>query len=275
MTAIIITAAVILLIFILLASSLTVNFEYDNGFKFKIKYLFFTIMMSPDSPRQIRKKKRKEAKKKKKEEKKRLKRENKELKQEKKESKKAVYQRPQTVKREDKPSSRPANEKEEPIKIQYANSKSKKKTDAKPKNKKSKVSLELIISVIRRASPHVKRIFKKIRVYGLYADVTVGGEDAAKVAVSYGVHCSIINGIMAFLSETVTFKAEKINIKADFDLEKTDYYVRGTVKLRLYTLLHSVIWGGFGVYSEIAKAGEKTAAADPKQANTKPPKKAA
>ena len=65
---VIVTVAVVLIVFFLLASSLTISFEYDEKLKFKIKYLFFTIMMNPDSPRRIKKKARKEAKKKKKEE---------------------------------------------------------------------------------------------------------------------------------------------------------------------------------------------------------------
>ncbi|MCM1298753.1 MAG: DUF2953 domain-containing protein [Firmicutes bacterium] len=256
-TAVIVIAAAALLIFVLLDSSLTVHFEYDQGFKFKIKYLFFTIMMNPDSPRRIKKKARKEAKKKKKEAKKRLKQEKKELKQEKKESKTAMYQRPQPAAADAAKKKRGAAEAEEPIKIQYKKGvKGKPKKESKPKSKKKKISLDLIMAVIRRASPHVKRIFKKIRFYDLYIDIIVGGEDAAKTAISYGIHCSVINSIAAFLSNTVTFEAKKISINADFDLEKTDYCAKGTVKLRLSTLLHSAVWGGLGVLKEILEAGD-------------------
>ncbi|MDE6725645.1 MAG: hypothetical protein K2J79_08565, partial [Ruminiclostridium sp.] len=52
-----------------------------------------------------------------------------------------------------------------------------------------------------------------------------------------------VNGFIAFLKNNVSFKAKKIDIKADFDLEKTDYYIYGKVKLRLSTLLSCLIWG--------------------------------
>lgn len=267
---VIVTVAVVLIVFFLLASSLTISFEYDEKLKFKIKYLFFTIMMNPDSPRRIKKKARKEAKKKKKEEKKRQKQENKELRQEKKDSKKARYQKPDPTVSEKKTAAR-KNQSEEPVKIHYKNGKGRKK----PKEKKKKISLELIMAIIRRASPHVKRIFKKIRLYNLYVDITVGGEDAAQTAMSYGVHCSVVNGIAAFLANTVTFNPKKIDIKADFDLEKTDYYAKGTVKLRLFTLLHSGIWGFFAVLSEILKANKEGTESKQKSGSAKNPKKAA
>ena len=70
MTALIITAAIALLLFLLLASSITAELEYDKVFKFKIKYLFFTIAKDPLSPKEQKKKKRKTEKKKRREEKK-------------------------------------------------------------------------------------------------------------------------------------------------------------------------------------------------------------
>lgn len=258
MTAIIIIAAAALLLFVLLASSLTVYLDYGESFRIKIKYLFFTILMNPDSPKRIQrremKKAKKAAKEKKKAEKERIRQENKELKEEKKNSKTAVYDRAdnsQTAKT-DKPDK--VHSSESPSShVHY-----KKEGAKKDKEKKGKLDLELIIRLIKRASPHIKRIFKKIRFYDVEVDVTVGGDDAAKVAVSYGVHCSIINGLAAFLDNTVTFKAKRIDIKADFDLEKSKYYAKGTVKLRLSTLLHSAIWGACAVLSEMSKANRES-----------------
>ena len=128
------------------------------------------------------------------------------------------------------------------------------KTDKQPREKqKMKLSLDLIRRIIGRASPHVKRIFKKIRLSNVVVDITTGGDDAAKAAISYGVHCSAAYGLAEFLDNTISFNAESIDIRADFDLPETKYYLKGTMKLRLSTLLHSGIWGFFAVLSELRK----------------------
>lgn len=92
----------------------------------------------------------------------------------------------------------------------------------------------------------------------------MGGDDAAKTAVSYGTHCAAVYGLISFLDSAVTFKAEKIEIRADFQLEKSEYYAKGMLKLRVSTLLHSGIWGFLAIRNELMQitgATEKNAAA--------------
>ncbi len=258
MTALIVIGAVALVLFILLASSLTVDFEYDESFSFKVKYLFFTIIMNPNSPRRIKKKEKKEAKKKKKEEKKREKEKKQALK--KNQAAPPKEQSPKPVETKEKveaaPSEKGGESSEKRDKKQEQKKDKQEKEKKKDKHKKKKLNLDLILSIIKKASPHVKRIFKKIRFYNIVVDITVGGDDAAKVAISYGAHCSAVYSIVAFLQNTVTFKAKKIDVKGNFNLEKSRYYARGTVKLRLSTLLHSAIWGACAVLLEIVKANK-------------------
>ena len=122
---------------------------------------------------------------------------------------------------------------------------------AKPK---IKFSFDLISRVWGKASPHVKRLFKKIRLSNVVIDIITGGDDAAKTAISYGVHCGAVYGLVSFLDSAISFNADRISVKADFSLPKNEYYLKGTVKLRLSTLLHSGIWGFFAVFSELRKA---------------------
>ncbi len=255
MTALIIIAAIALLLFILLASSVTAELEYDKVFKFKIKYLFFTLAKDPLSPKEQKKKKRREERKSRKA---------------RKTGKHVAEKRPRhsaeekTIAPESKPEKQP-----EPPPDKEKNTQQD-KSDEKKQKKKSKVTPELIFGIWGKAKPHVKRIFKKIRVTDVYADITVGGEDAAKTAVSYGVHCAAVNGLAAFLENMITFKAEKINIRADFELEKSVYYAKATVKLRLSTLLHSGLWGAAAVYGEL-----KNLTAESEKVNGNTPQKAA
>ena len=246
MTALIVIGAIALVIFILLASSIRVDMEYGEVFKYRVKYLFFTFVKNPLSPRELKRKEKKELKKKKK--------------QEKEKGKKGAHLKEKTDKRsqkteEVKQSDQTQSEQtqSEPTEAEQKKQPQSKAKEAAPKKPKMKFSFDLIQRIIGRASPHVKRIFKKIRLSGVVIDITVGGDDAAKVAIGYGVHCSFVHSLAALLNNAISFKADRISVKADFDLEKSEYYVKATLKLRLSTLLHSGIWGFFAVLSEIRK----------------------
>ncbi|MBD5114285.1 MAG: DUF2953 domain-containing protein [Ruminococcaceae bacterium] len=283
MTAVIIIAAIALLIFFLLASFITAYLEYDGVFKYKVKYLCFTLAKNPLSPEKIKKNKLKEEKKKRKKEKKELKEKAKRdkllAKKRKKRSKTAVPVKcTETAAQTEEKTEKNTDTKETAKTGPQSDTETKKvKADGKDNPKKDgnagkpKITPELIFRMIGKAKPHIKRIFKKIRISGVYFDATVGGEDAAKAAISYGVHCAAINGLTAFLDNTVSFKAEKINIRADFDLEKSEYYGRAKIKLRLSTLLHSGIWGFFAVVGELKEVSDITE----KSENKESPQKAA
>lgn len=266
MTALIIIASIALLFFILLASSITAELEYDKIFKFKIKYLFFTIAKDPLSPKEQKKKERKAEKKKRKEEKKKQKAEKAaSMPQKNKTAEKSVPKeanQTDSVKKEQKPSDSAENGKEK-------NADKGKSDSPKKEKKKSGVTPDLIMRIFGKAKPHIKRLLKKIRISNVYVDIVVGGDDAAKTAISYGVHCAAVDGLVGFLDSMISFKAEKIGIRADFELEKSEYYARGTVKLRMSTLLHCGIWGALAVKKElesITADTEKDSAASDKAA---------
>lgn len=271
MTAIIIISAVvfvILLVVFLLASFIRVELEYDNEPFVKVKYLCFSRIIMPETKKSIRRKKRKEKKEKKKQEKLLKKRE----KQRKKRlrgqhlNKSSAVKKASSGRTGSQPSpktdsaqksqqvatgtgsknadSESSSDKRE--KMKFPDKANTKKSDEE-KDEKPKPDLSMIISCIRAAKPYVRRFFRKIRIYDAFAEIVVGGGDAAKAAISYGIHCAAVNGFVAFLKNTVNLKIKKIDIKADFDLEKTDYYVYCKIKLRLSTFLRCIIWGYFAV----------------------------
>lgn len=131
------------------------------------------------------------------------------------------------------------------------------KKSSEGEDEKPKADLNLIVSCINAAKPFVKRVFKRIRIYDVFAEIVVGGSDAAKTAISYGIHCAAVYGAVRFLKNTVNFKAKKIDIKADFDLEKTDYYFYCKLKLRLSTLLYCLLWGTAAVQRAMKGDTEK------------------
>ena len=250
MTALIVIGAIALVIFILLASSIRVDVEYGEVFKYRVKYLFFTFVKNPLSPRELKRKKKKELKKKKK--------------QEKAKKKQGAHLKTKADAQPQKTENAPQSKQEE-TETEKKEQPTDKTKEAAPQKPKMKFSFDLIRRIIGRASPHVKRIFKKIRLSSVAIDITVGGDDAAKVAISYGVHCSTIHSLVALLDYAISFKADRISVRADFDLEKSEYYVKATLKLRLSTLFHSAIWGFFAVLSEIRKGGMTAEKSEPEQ----------
>ena len=256
-------AFLILLVIFLLTAYVKLELEYDSEPFVKVKYLIFSRILMPETKQSIRRKKRKEKKEKKNREKAEKKR-RKDLRGQHLNSEKKSGKNPQKQAAKNSDNIKSAQKAAPPQKAQQvpkgdgaknvgaktAADKSKNvniSDKAIPKKGKPKPDLDMIINCVNAAKPHVKKLFKKIRIYDVFAEIVVGGDDAAKTALSYGTHCAAINGFIAFLKNNVSFTAKKIDIKADFELEKTDYYIYGKVKVRLSTLLSCLIWGYFAV----------------------------
>lgn len=254
MIALIIIGSILLLIIILLALSVTIELDYDKEFCYKAKYLFFTISVSPESEKRKKKRARRAAKREKKEQKKQQKSLKKTEKQQKKLQKSGA---------EPRKAGNPTEEKTENEKQGQAAS------GEKPKKQKTKLSVDLIQRIYGRTSPHLKRILKHIRIYDVYIDIVVGGEDAAKVAINYGKMNAFVNGGLKILDTMITLQVKDVNIEADFDKEKSDYFAHGKAKLRLSTLLHSGIWGFFAVLKETSSVSAPTASHQPQNINSK------
>ena len=252
MTALIVIGAILLLLFILLASSIRVDMEYDKVFKYRVRYLFFTFIKNPLSPGELKRKKKKESKAKKK--------------KEKEQNKKGAHLMRRSDKKPQKSEVIDVKTAEQAQAVEQLQKQEQGKADKNaPAKPKMKFSFDLIKRIIGRASPHVKRIFRKIRLSNVVIDIVIGGDDAAKTAISYGVHCSAVYGLVEFLDSVISFKADGISVRADFQLPKSEYYAKGTLKLRLSTLLHSAIWGFFAVLSEIRKGSVAAEKAAPEQ----------
>lgn len=252
MPAIIFICVLIFFIVFLLASFVKIELEYDADFFVKVKYLCFTLFMTPKSKRMLKKEKKKEEKERKKRE--RL------LRKKREKGQHLKGKKPEQPKNSGDKTAIPekCSDKEQSVKIQQLSDKNQNSSDSKknkPQNSDEKDKLkpkpkpkpETVIGCIKAAKPHVKRLFKKIRFYDIFSEIVVGGDDAAKTAIAYGVHCAAVYGLVCFLKNTVSFKEKKIDIKANFDLEKTDYYFYGKVKLRLSTLLYCAVWGFLAV----------------------------
>ena len=256
-------AALLLAIILIITTSVTAKLRYDGEAEIRIKYLCFTIVRSPKSPSQIRKEKKKKLKELKKKEK--LKRKNRRaahLKANEKKSSEVQKPKADNTQTNEK-KSEPVKEEKPPIEKTAAGTSKKSMNEKKAADKKAKVDLQTAMRVINSAKPHIKKLFKKIRITDVFVDIMVGGDDAAKTALSYGVHCTAIYGLIEFLKQNITFEAKRITIKADFDLPKTDYYAEAEVKLKVSTLLGCLIWGFAAISKEMNKDGPQRGSKNP------------
>ncbi len=244
MTGWIIFGCIMLLILFLLFSSVSADIDYDEQLKIKVKYLFFTIF-----PLKKRKKKKKKGKA---------------------ERKKATEMYVGGEAEESENTDAEGNRDKQETAVQDTGTeKNNKRKEREKKNKnaeKSKIDLHMIKQLVSAASPPVKRLFRKIRLTGIYIEITCASDDAAKTALDYGKTCAVVNSFFAFLSSLITVKIDKINIKADFDREKSEYKAHGKIRLRVSTALACGVWLAFRAASVFLKM--KSGAASFKKGKT-------
>lgn len=115
------------------------------------------------------------------------------------------------------------------------------KADSKEKPKK-KISLEDIFEVVKLAmnslGKPLKRILKRTIFDHLALRISVGGEDAAKTAISFGMMNMAVGNALGWLDTFFTLKKpDDINITADFQSEKSSYDCYCEIKLVLAAAL--------------------------------------
>lgn len=115
------------------------------------------------------------------------------------------------------------------------------KTDSEEKPKK-KLSLQDIFEVVKLAMDSLgkplKRILKRTIFDHLALRISVGGEDAAKTAISFGVMNIAVGNALGWLDTFFTLKKpDDINITADFQSEKTSCDCYCEIKLVLAAAL--------------------------------------
>ena len=136
---------------------------------------------------------------------------------------------------------KPKKEKKEKKSKKKDDEKKDEKTDSEEKPKK-KLSLEDIFEVVKLAmnslGKPLKRILKRTIFDHLALQIRVGGEDAAKTAISFGVMNIAVGNALGWLDTFFTLKKpDVINITADFQSEKSSYDCYCEIKLVLAAAL--------------------------------------
>jgi len=111
------------------------------------------------------------------------------------------------------------------------------KKSKKSAKKRKKPSIESITQSYKNAKAPVKRLIKKTRVTGFRLNFVIGGEDAAAIALNYGLQTALVNGLLAWLKEAVILEIKEVRIKADFTREESERRFKCRVKLSVFTAI--------------------------------------
>ncbi len=195
---------IVLLIAIILTLSISFEINFENEIDYKIRYAFFSLF-----PKKAKKTKLKKNKSK-------------------------------TISMNKEVSIKEPNEKPKPESIP-TDKISTGATQSKPEKVKKKLDVVLIRSMIDSLHDPLKRLVKKIRINEIYIDSVVGGEDAAKVAMNYGMQNAAVHGLLAWLDSVARITVKEVKIEADFFREESDLFFHCKVKIRVSTLLLCVI----------------------------------
>jgi len=102
--------------------------------------------------------------------------------------------------------------------------------------------LELTSTIVVGMGKSAVTILRRTTFKNFSLDVTVGGEDAAATAITYGKICSFTYPALGILHANSKMKNPKVNIVADYEKEKVDIEFSSTAKIPLIMLVISVLW---------------------------------
>lgn len=113
--------------------------------------------------------------------------------------------------------------------------KEKKEVKAKEKLNLAQIHrfLDLFERVWKNAKTVILKVGRKIRIDRLAVELTVGTDDAAQTAVTYGEGCAVIYPAVAMLENIVRIKRRQILINADFENNHSEltFECHGSIRL--------------------------------------------
>ena len=125
----------------------------------------------------------------------------------------------------------------------------KEKTAEKPAEKKAKPSakpaekiplgekIDIVLSLLKKLC---KKFFKHLRLDVSHIVITVGADDAASAAITYGIVSQSVAYLLAFLDAHLNIRKKRrgeISVRCDFTAERTVCDIRITASLAVWQLL--------------------------------------
>lgn len=211
MIALIIIGAVVLLIAVLLSLPLVFVIDYEKEAEIKMRLLFFNLFKEKEPSKQKRRKR----------------------------VKKKLNKYRKFAKRRDDPAwssdnTGPAKLSGTPHRVSPTSAPKKEKSLTK---NIPDLDIKMLKMLVESVKHPIKKLIKKIKITELNINSTVGGDDAAKVAINFGLQNAAIHSAVAWLDSIANVKVEKINIQADFMNEVSDFAIHCKVKIKTGTVL--------------------------------------
>lgn len=220
----IIAGAVVVVIMILLMTSVKVRFEYSDGLRLRINWLFITLVQIPAGTRKQKRRNKK--------------------------TEKAAESVAETEASDTEKLSEEAAEKSSDSSAKSTESagaaKKKQSAPEKPVKKKNRMGLSDIWEIVKLVwdslSKPLKRLLKATRIYSFRLRVVCGGDDAAKAALNYGRISAAAGVARAFLEGNFTVMNPDFDISVDFISEETTAECSFTAKLTPIAAVAFLFW---------------------------------
>jgi hypothetical protein len=184
-----------LLITIMLSSSVVAKIEYHGDFTLKAKYLGFTIYDSRKKHKSKKKRKARQAK---------------------------------------QVESKAAPKQSFADKVAEQSGINQTLDDVKKANKRS-FDLEMYKLIYDSAKLPIKHMVRKTRVTNLRLNCVIGGDDAFRIAINYGLQSAAVSAGLAWLNQILILKIKKVNVAADFESSKTKIDMSCRAKFKVGT----------------------------------------
>ncbi|MBO7396023.1 MAG: hypothetical protein J6U16_07910, partial [Ruminococcus sp.] len=95
--------------------------------------------------------------------------------------------------------------------------------------------IDFVLDIVRAADRPILKIFKGVKLYGLYIDFIIANEDAYKCALNYGRISGALYNVLAWLSVLFSVKLKTIDINPGFAVDKPRWDAAGKIKFRPIT----------------------------------------
>ena len=215
----IIVGAIFVFLMILLMTSVKVRFEYSDGLRLKINWLFITPVRIPAKPR--KRKRRKKTRK----------------------SAKRAAKTEKTAAVSDNAEAAKDNSGE---KTAQSDGNTLNEQKPAPEKKKLNIGLGDIWEIVRLVwdslGKPLKRLLRATRFYGFSLRIVCGGGDAAKAAMNYGRISAAAGMAQAFLESHFTMVKAEYDVNVDFLSEKTKAECVFTAKLTPMAVIAFGFW---------------------------------
>lgn len=226
----IIAGAIVAAILILLMTSVTVRFEYSDGLRLKINWLFLNLVQIPAKTKKMKRRDKKAEKDVK----------SAAVDEEKLSGETTDVRTGGAEEKKDSPEPKSAPDPEK------SPGKKAKKQKGSPKDSADKLTLKDIRALVKLVwdslSKPLKRLLKATRIYDFRLYIVVGGEDAAKAAIRFGEVNIAAGSALAFLDGNFTLKKPDYYITCDFLSEETRAECSFTAKLTVIAALAFLFW---------------------------------